>query len=554
MSLEVDRRNFLKFGGAAFGFQALGLGTLLAACGGEDGSEVGAATATPTAAGDETVASAPSGGQTLHLPFNADMQIPDPDIMYEGEGCYVMHSVYEGLLDYDYTSDSGAFRPQLAESWEVSEDLLTYTFLLQPDVKFHDGTPADADSWIKSFERRLAVNQGPAYMVAGVAEMSAPDPTTFVVTLAEPNNAFLHYLACPWRPFAVSPTAVAANEVDGDLAQEWLKTHDAGTGPYTIMEFLPGTGYQLEYFEDWWGETPAFTTVRFDIVPDFSTQRLLLESGEADISKSLGFRDALAFQENPDFETYILQATSFITLWLNPTSGVLGGDRDLRRAIIQAIDVKAILDPTFDGTVEVTTDFISPAVIPTGVTPFHQDYDPTVLAGLVDGLESKGLDLAYRESGGPPYRQIAELIQTQLATFGLDVTVRGMPSSQMFAMNTGPEDQFPDLLITTWGGGGDALHFDTGARIQLRTGAKPLNWFNYSNVEVDAEMDLAILEPTVELTNAHYTTISEIVQEDAMVFPLGRDVLPIVTRAGISNVTFNPYIRYLVDLPALQSE
>jgi peptide/nickel transport system substrate-binding protein len=149
---------------------------------------------------------------------------------------------------------------------------------------------------------------------------------------------------------------------------------------------------------------------------------------------------------------------------------------------------------------------------------------------------------------------MAELIQTQLATFGLDVTVRGMPTSQMFAMNTGPEDQFPDLLLTGWGGGGDALHFDTGARIQLRTGAKPLNWFNYANAEVDAEMDLAILEPTVELTNAHYTTISEIVQEEAMLCPLGRDLLGIVTRAGISNVTFNPYIRYLVDLPALQSE
>ncbi|HUF99346.1 MAG TPA: ABC transporter substrate-binding protein, partial [Ilumatobacter sp.] len=526
MSIEVDRRKFLKFGGAAFGFQALGLGTLLAACGSDD--EADSNTPTPTGTGTGTATSgattAPVGGQTLTLPFGADMQIPDPDIMYEGEGCYVMHSVYEGLIDYDYASEAGAFRPQLAESWEVSEDLLTYTFLLRPGVLFHDGTPADAESWIKSFERRLAVNQGPAYMVAGVIEMTAPDPTTFIVTLSEPNNAFLHYLACPWRPFAVSPTAVAANEVNGDLAQEWLKTHDAGTGPYTITEFTPGTGYKLNYVESWWGETPDFTTINITIVPDFSTQRLLLESGEADLTKSIGFRDALSFQENPDFETYILKATSFITLWLNPTSGMLGSNRDLRRAIIQAIDVKSILDPTFDGTVEVTTDFISPAVIPTGVTPFHQDYDPTVLAGMVDSLESKSIDLAYRESGGPPYRQIAELIQTQLATFGLDVTVRGMPSSQMFAMNTGPEDQFPDLMITTWGGGGDALHFDTGARIQLRTGAKPLNWFNYSNAEVDAEMDLAILEPTVELTNAHYTKISEIVQEDAMVFPLGRDV------------------------------
>ena len=116
---------------------------------------------------------------------------------------------------------------------------MTYTFTLQPDVKFHDGTVADAEAWAQSFVRRAEINQGPAYMVAGVVNTAAPDPTTFVVTLGEPNNAFLHYLACPWQPFAVSPSAVAANTVGDDLAQEWLKTHDAGSGPYTDLGVRP---------------------------------------------------------------------------------------------------------------------------------------------------------------------------------------------------------------------------------------------------------------------------------------------------------------------------
>ena len=162
---------------------------LLAACG-SSGTSSGASTAV-------------SSSHTLKLAFGHDMQVPDPDIMYEGEGVQVMESAYEGLVRYK--SGTSEIAASLAKSWTVSPDQLTYTFTLQPNVKFHDGTIADAQAWTKSFERRGKINQGPAYMVAGVVKTEAPDPTTFIVTLSEPNNAFLHYLACPWQPFAVSP-------------------------------------------------------------------------------------------------------------------------------------------------------------------------------------------------------------------------------------------------------------------------------------------------------------------------------------------------------------
>ncbi len=189
-----DRRAFLKAGGLTVG--GISLASLIAACG-------------------RTAASG-GGGRRRHspcgMPFLADMQVPDPDIMYEGEGVQVMESAYEGLVRYK--PGTSEIIPGLAKSWTVSPDQLTYTFTLQPNVKFHDGTIADAavvDA--RASTRRGKIAQGPAYMVAGVAKTEAPDPTTFVVTLKEPNNAFLHYLACPWQPFAVSPTAVAKNAV-----------------------------------------------------------------------------------------------------------------------------------------------------------------------------------------------------------------------------------------------------------------------------------------------------------------------------------------------------
>ena len=127
---QWDRRSFLKAGGLTVG--GIGFASLLAACGGSGGGSGG-------------------GELTLRMPFLQDMQVPDPDIMYDGEGVQVMESAYEGLVRYE--AGTGAIIAGLAQSWEVSEDQLTYTFTLRPDVVFHDGTTADAAAWIKSFER-----------------------------------------------------------------------------------------------------------------------------------------------------------------------------------------------------------------------------------------------------------------------------------------------------------------------------------------------------------------------------------------------------------------
>ncbi len=265
---QWDRRAFLKAGGITAG--GISLAALIAACGGA-----------PSGSG--------SGGTlVLRMPFLADMQVPDPDIMYEGEGAQLMEFAYEGLVRY--RPGSADIVPNLAKSWTLSPDQLTYTFTLEPNVKFHDGTPVDAEAWVKGFERRKVVNQGPGYMVAGVAKTAAPDATTFVVTLAEPNNAFLHYLACPWQPFAVSPTAIAKNAKGDDLAQEWLKTNDAGSGPYTITEFVTGSHYSLKAFSDYWGGKPAFESIRIEITPSIATQKLQLDSGAFDMVTK-GFAD-----------------------------------------------------------------------------------------------------------------------------------------------------------------------------------------------------------------------------------------------------------------------
>jgi peptide/nickel transport system substrate-binding protein len=518
----LERRTLLRAGAYTAG--AMALSSLISACAG------GASTS--------------SGTLTLKMPFLADMQVPDPDIMYEGEGVQVMHAVYDGLVQY--RPGSAEIVPQLAESWTVSRDQLTYTFHLVPDVKFHDGTVADAASWVTAFERREQVNQGPAYMVTGIEEAKAADPKTLVVTLTEPNNAFLHYLACPWHPYAVSPALVAAHETDGDLAQEWLKTHDAGTGPYMIKEFVPGSHYVLERFDDYWGGGVAFESIRIEITPSIATQKLQLDQGAFDlVTKGFSIPDVLAYQENDEFTVPIAYGGVGWALWLNPTSGIFA-DLELRKAVFLAIDRASIVETSFGGLVGVQEGLWPDAMFPPELVPIDYDVDTGPLTALASELSDKAVDLAWGQDGGAPVQQAAELVQTQLAPAGLEVTVREMPSAELFDLVNQPPDKRPDALFTFLGG--DALHVDTGLRILLRTDAKPLNFFAYSNPQLDDLMDEAILQPTVEEMNAVYTEATQLIVDDAIWLPFCLSPQPIVAHKYLTDIEQDSFFPQIIDV------
>jgi peptide/nickel transport system substrate-binding protein len=525
-----DRRTFLKASGITIG--GVSLAALAAACGAGGGAGGGSA-------GGDTL--------TLKMPFLADMQIPDPDIMYEGEGAQLMEFAYEGLVRYQ--PGSAEIIPQLAKSWTLSPDQLTYTFRLEPDVKFHDGTPVDAASWIKGFERRTTVNQGPAYMVAGVAKTEAPNPTTFVVTLKEPNNAFLHYLACPWQPFAVSPTAVAKNAVGDDLAQEWIKTHDAGSGPYTITEFVPGSHYTLAAFPDYRLGKPPFESIRINITPDVTSQKLQLDSGAFDlVSKGFAIPDVLAYQQNPQFTVVNAIGGVGEAIWLNPNSGIFA-DKALRKALMTALDRKSIVDTAWGGLATAQESMWPEESLPPAMAPFPTMVDTGPLKAMVGSLPSKKVDLAWAADGGAPRQQMAELIQNQLAALGLDVTVRTLPVAEMFLSNQ-PSEKRPDLMLAFLGG--DTLHLDTTFRILLRTGAAPLNFYQYSNPQLDGLMDQAVQAPNKEQMNAVYEQCSKIVIDDAIWVPLCLPPNSTITHKHLSGIESNSFYPQIFWPPALK--
>jgi len=519
--VQLGRRSLLKAGGITLG--SISLMSLLEACGTDNASEDGA------------------GNLTLRMPFLQDMQVPDPDIMYEGEGVQVMDACYDGLVTYK--SGTAEIIPQLADSWTVSKDQLTYTFMLKPDVTFHDGTPADAEAWVKSFKRRAGVKQGPAYMVAGIEKAEAKDATTLVVKLKEPNNAWLHYAACPWKMLVTSPTAVAKHEVSGDLAQKWLKTHDAGTGPYVMKEFVPGSHYVMERFDGYWGKQPYFKTIRIQITPEIATQKLQLDQGAFDlVSHGFAIADVLSYRKNKKFSVTTTLGASMMSLYMNPGAGPFS-DKSLRQAMMTAIDRASAVETSFKGLTTLQQDFWPENMFPKGLAPFDPKVDLGPLTQKVARLSKKKIDFAWVSSNGAPAQQMAELIQTQLAPTGLEITIRAMPSAEWFDLCNQPADKRPDLLLATMGG--DALHLDTALRIFLRTGAKPLNAFQYGNAKVDKLMDEAITKGTEDATNDIYLKITDIIAAEALWVPLCRIPQNFVTHSDIGGVELDSYLPYV---------
>ena len=514
------------------------VGLLAVACGGSDDSSSSTSDSSSSSGSDST---------TLNMAFTADMQVPDPDIFYELEGNQVVTSVYEGLVRYK--PNSAEIEGALAESWEVSPDGLTYTFKLRPDVKFQDGTPMDSTAWAESFKRRTDVNSAPAYMLADVASTETPDPTTFVVKLKQPVAPFLDYLAAPYGPKAVSPT-VLKEEGGSDFAQKYLETNSAGTGPYYISKFEPGTGYELTANENYWDGAPYYKKVNISIIPEMSTQRLKLEGGELDmIVHGLPVADVESFRDNPDFTVNEFPILLKTALAVNANKGPFANE-DVRLALQSAIDKEALVKEVYQGQAEASTQIYPKGMIDETMSIDPSKVDTAALKAAVADLPAseRKVDFAYSEDEGGTIPRLAETVQTTLADAGLEVTVRAMPIAEVFDL-VNQTDSAPDLLL--WTMNPDAVHPDTWIRIFMRTGGA-LNYLNCSVPDADAKMDegLATLDPAA--AEKLYGESGDAIVASGCYTTLADNKEIVVARKGITGFTHQLPTSYTVRLKDLK--
>lgn len=300
----------------------------------------------------------------------------DPAQKYDLAVRMMLQALYDGLVKYE--GNPAEIKPWLAERWTTSDDGLVWTFNLNPDAKFHDGSPVDADAVVYSFLRTMEINEGPAWMLDGIVtpeNVKAIDATTVEFTLEKPYSAFLSFL--PWW-YIVNPAVVEANKGD-DFGKGYLLENAAGSGPYKLERFESGSSYVLSRNEDYWKGFPyeddRMGGVIYRLVRESSAQRAALIKGEADIVTGLGPEEREALSGNDDIHVSTLPSLTSFGLKFNTQQGVTA-DVNIRKALAYAYNYESFIQ-ILNGQGKLQTSPFTDAIqgyVPIADMP-RQDFD-----------------------------------------------------------------------------------------------------------------------------------------------------------------------------------
>jgi ABC-type dipeptide/oligopeptide/nickel transport system permease component/ABC-type transport system substrate-binding protein len=365
-------------------------------------------------------------------------------------------NVFEGLVSF---AADGTVQPQLAESWDTSDDGLTYTFHLHGGVRFHDGSVFDAGVARFSLERaRAADSVNPQKSrLAAIQSVDAVDARTLRISLRRRSGGLLQSLALG-SFVMVAPESAAANA-----------SHPVGTGPFRFFEWRRGDSLTLVRNEDYWGKPARLERATFRFIADPSAAYAALMAGDVDAFDNYPTPESFAqFAADPRFAVFVGPTEMETILALNnrepPLKNVL-----VRRAIAHAIDRRALIDGAMFGYgTPIGSHFPprNPAYVDlTGQYPYDVAKARALLsqAGYPHGF-SVTLKLpppSYARRGG-------EIIAAQLAEVGIRATIENLEWAQWLDQVYARHDF--DMTIV---GHAEPLDYDIYARDDY--------YFGYSN-------------------------------------------------------------------------
>lgn len=436
-------------------------------------------------------AEGPPTDGTLTVGLLGDIgQPPDPDIYYANNGTAIMINAYEGLVQYKNNTDKVEIAPRLAETWEVNPTHDVYTFHLRQGVKFHDGTPFTSAAIDVAFKRRIAVKGGAAYMVEAVKSVATPDDHTAVITLNQPNTAFLSYLASPFGPKMVSPEGLKAN-AGSDDAQTYLTAHDLGTGPYMLTTAQTGVKYELTQFDDYWGQKSPFKKVELPVYTDGSALELAFDNGTVDtIVAALPSSSLDKYADKAEVSNYFLPTLQGSMVTVNSSHDFFKTP-EARVAFLKSIDQATLVKQVLGKRSEVATTMYAKGMVPS--SPGVEDkqaisFDAAALKSYVDALPAgtdKTLVIGYA-NGNVNAQSMTNIVVANLQTVGLQASAQGFDTSTVFGWINDPLTG-PDAFIDGNNGpdGGDPYMW--GHVFWDASGG--INYFGCESEEVNGLLD-----------------------------------------------------------------
>lgn len=454
--------------------------------------------------------------KTLIYAQGADPRGLDPAYVDDGESAKIIVNVYEGLVKYK--PNSTEIEPSLATEWTVSPDGKEYTFKLRQGVKFHDGTPFNADAVVFSVERQLppkATDDMPyaSFTFGPVEKVQKVDDYTVKFILKQPYTPFLANLAMSLAAPIVSPAAV---QKYGDKFIE----NPVGTGPFKFVKWDKGQSVTLAKNEDYWGEKAKVDTVVFKITKENSVRASELITGSVDIIDGVDPNDIKKLEDNK-IQIFKGKGMNINYMAFN-TSRAPFNDPKLREAVSHAIDRDELVKYLYQGYASVANTYL-PDFIPgynDKVQPYK--YDVEKAKALLKEAGKENLEIKMITYSNPrPYnpvngQKLAEAVQNYLAKVGIKATIEVYPWTEYKQKAAQGEG---DILFYGWvGDNGDADNFLS--LLDSNEIKSSLNAAKYSNPKVDELLAKARRLPNGEERNNVYKEIQEILAVDAPWLPI----------------------------------
>lgn len=374
-------------------------------------------------------------------PVNLDPSIGsnDPEITFN-------HAIYDYLID---TAPDASLQPNLATSWEVSEDGLTYTLALVENATFHDGSPFTAADVVYTFNRLKEV-ESPALNLLGGYEVAADGDFTVVFTLESPNADFAYGLSSN-QAFVLKDGTTEPNVLgEGD----GMYANFNGTGPFILTDYVAGESATFTANENyWWDMDLGVDSIVMVFIDDAQAQIDAVKSGNVDFIYKVEY-DRVAELEADGLTVLTANGNRHPVVRIRSDAGHLGENVAVRQAFKLATDRELLNLDLFDGLAIVgNNDPIGPKYGALFDSTIVQDYDPEAAcalladAGYPDGL---GADtpIEFHVSDDFNYADMGVLLQQQWAEACINVELLIEPANIYYADEGWLE---VDLGVTGWG-------------------------------------------------------------------------------------------------------
>lgn len=509
----------------------------LAGCGSSAAKETTAASDNNQTTAESTEAGSTTGEKILKVQVGPDPETVDPALNSAIDGGNMILHAFEGLLTLD---ENGQLKEGQAESWETSEDGLTWTFHLRDGLKWSDGTDLTAKDFVYSWQRVCDPNVAAPYaetvlgMVKGYDEavagditkldVQAPDEKTVVVNLANPCSYFGELAA-----FAtLNPVQQATVEANGDA---WATSADTyiSNGPFMMTEWVPGSHITFSKNPNYWNaEDIKLDKLEFELIEDSNAAYSAYTSGEVDMIKDVPTEEIPSLQGNDDFHVEPIIGTYYVSLNLQKE---YFQDARVRKALSLAIDRNYVANTLMQGTYSPASSIVGPGWLDTdgssfaenanGGTPYidNDNFDANLEeakklleeAGYPNGEGFPQIEYTTNDAGY--HKVVAEYLQQAWAAIGIDLKVNIVEWASFTPMRRNGEF---DVARNGWVGD----YTDPSNILELFCTTNGNNDGKYTNADFDAAIEDSRVTTDATTRSADLHKAEDTLMNDAGCIPI----------------------------------